>query len=150
MQEKGLYEVWSSTCSLCNKPETVEHVFMECWDAIFFWDVLQRTLKKELPVTPQGIRYLPVECCDGVPYDLIMAVALHSIWRSRMAVRHADVHAQTVSKYFAQSMTSMYDIATTQGIELEWLPILEDLCTFDVYFKSFRQPKHGRRFLTYH
>lgn len=150
MQEKGLYEVWSDTCFLCKKPETVEHVFTECWDAIFFWDVLQRTLKKELPVTPQGIRYLPVECCDGVPYDLIMAVGLHSIWRSRMAVRHADVHAQTVSRYFAQSMISMYDNATIQGLEMEWLPILEDLCTFDVYFKYFSQPKHGRRFLIYH
>lgn len=133
-------------CRLCVKDETVEHVFIECWDAIFFWDVLQRTLKKDLPLTPHGIRFLPVDRGD-VPYDMIMAVGLHAIWRSRMAVRHADPNALTVSRYFAQNVTMLYEVFKLQDPELEWLYVLEELCTFDVFFKSFRQPKLGRRFL---
>lgn len=136
-------------CTLCNKPETVEHVFTECWDAIFFWDVLKRTLKKDLPVSPEGIRFLHVQSDDMVPYDLVMALGLHAIWRSRMAVRHADPHALTVSKYFAHSVSLLYEMHKLQDPEHQWLPVLEELSTFDVYFKFFRQPKFGRRFLIY-
>lgn len=134
MEEKGLFVGLPSICTLCKKEETVEHVFMECWDAIFFWDVLQRTLKKDLPLSPHGIRFLPVDRGDVVPYDLIMAVGLHAIWRSRMAVRHADPNALTVSNYFAQNVTMLYEVYKLQDPDLEWLPVLEELCTFDVFF----------------
>lgn len=30
MEEKGLFVAWSTNCTLCRKPETVEHVFTEC------------------------------------------------------------------------------------------------------------------------
>lgn len=47
--EKGIPVAWSENCLLCKKPETIEHVFLNCWDAVFFWDVLQRTIKKRPP-----------------------------------------------------------------------------------------------------
>lgn len=65
-----------------------------------------------------------------------------------MAVHHADTQALTVMKYFAQSMTVLYEIHKLQDPADEWLPALEELCTSDVYFKFFRQPKHRRRFLS--
>lgn len=34
-----------------------EHAFIECSDAVFFWDELRRTLKKDLLITSVGIRY---------------------------------------------------------------------------------------------
>lgn len=69
-----------------------------------------------------------------MPYDLIMAVGLHAIWRSRMAVRHADPNELTVSKYFAQNVTMLYEVYKLQDPDLEWLQVLEELCTFDVFF----------------
>ena len=48
LQERGIFVPWSINCRLCNKPETIEHCFIYCNDAVFFWDVLQRTLKKIL------------------------------------------------------------------------------------------------------
>lgn len=56
LEERGLFVPWSTNCLLCKKAETVEHVFIECWDAVFHWAILQRTLKKDLPVNPRGIR----------------------------------------------------------------------------------------------
>ncbi|CAN7939388.1 unnamed protein product [Ixodes hexagonus] len=73
LDDKGLFVPWGVNCFLCQKPETVEHVFLDCWDGVFFWDVLQRTLKKEFPLDPYGIRFLAVEDENGIP------TAYHSI-----------------------------------------------------------------------
>lgn len=100
LQAKGIDVPWSVDCILCKKPETIEHVFIFCWDAVFFWDVLQRTLKKQLCITQSGIRFLNVSNDDEVPYNMFMLLGLCSIWRSRMAVRHADSNAKEVRFYF--------------------------------------------------
>lgn len=100
LKERGVDVPWSTDCILCKQPETIEHVFIFCWDAVFFWDVLQRTLKKQLSISPSGIRFLNVTNDDCVPYDMFFLLGLCSIWRSRMAVRHADVNAKEVRFYF--------------------------------------------------
>ncbi|CAN7937033.1 unnamed protein product [Ixodes hexagonus] len=51
LHEKGIFVPWTTNCLLCKTPETIEHVFTFCWDALLFWDVLQRTLKKDLEIT---------------------------------------------------------------------------------------------------
>lgn len=33
---------------LCEKPENIEQDFSNCWGGVFFWNVLQLTLKKDL------------------------------------------------------------------------------------------------------
>lgn len=53
-----------------------------------------------------------------------------------MAVRHADPNELTVSKYFAQNVTMLYEVYKLQDPDLEWLQVLEELCTFDVFFLS--------------
>ncbi|XP_042149472.1 uncharacterized protein LOC120842752, partial [Ixodes scapularis] len=88
LEQKGIFVPWSVNCILCKKPETIEHVFIECWDAVFHWDILQRTLKKDLPITAHGIRFLPLENEGGVPYDMFMLLSLHSLWRTRMSVNN--------------------------------------------------------------
>lgn len=109
-QEKmGFYLPWGSDCYLCKKPENIEHVFLDCWDAVFFWDVLQRTIKKDLPLTEAGIRYLDVPP-DVTPYDLIFLLGLHAIWQSRVAVRHNDVHARSVHGYFVENVCKVRGI----------------------------------------
>ncbi|XP_077551732.1 uncharacterized protein LOC144165831 [Haemaphysalis longicornis] len=127
LAERGFFVPWTTNCSLCKKPETVNHVFIECWDPVFHWDILQRTLKKELPITPQGIRFLPLESEDGVPYDLIMVLSLHSIWRTRMAVRNADINARPVRENFIESVPYIREVLRVEDEPPEWLPVLDDL-----------------------
>lgn len=103
LQEKGMYVPWRVHCFLCRKPETIEHVFLECWEGVFFWDILQRTLKKDLPLDPQGIRFLTVDNEEGVPFDAVMLLGLHCIWKACMAARHVDIDARSAQEYFRES-----------------------------------------------
>ena len=125
--EKGIPVAWSDTCILCKKQETVDHVFLDCWDAVFFWDILQRTLKKDFPLMPHGICFLAVEGDNGIPYDMILLLGLHSLWRCRMAVRHADIDVRPVHKYFIEHMCFMKKMFKVQQPAPEWLPLLEEL-----------------------
>lgn len=36
MRDKGIFVSWPVNCTLCKAPETVDHVFIHCWDAAFF------------------------------------------------------------------------------------------------------------------
>uniref|UniRef100_V5H7W5 Reverse transcriptase zinc-binding domain-containing protein n=1 Tax=Ixodes ricinus TaxID=34613 RepID=V5H7W5_IXORI len=127
LEEKDIFVPWTVNCLLCKQPESIEHVFLDCWDAVFYWDVLQRTLKKELPLTAHGIRYLPVEKTDSVPYDLIMVIGLHSLWKSRMAVRHADIDMRPACHYFTLSINQLLKMYSFFGETPDWLPVLEGL-----------------------
>ncbi|XP_050042705.1 uncharacterized protein [Dermacentor andersoni] len=73
LQEKGRYVPWSTNCRHCDQPETIEHCFILCRDAFHFWDILQRTIKKDFPLTYYGIRFLPFKkTASNTPYDLFM------------------------------------------------------------------------------
>lgn len=129
LEEKGLYVPWTTNCLLCKKPENLEHVFIDCWDPIFHWDVLQRTIKKQLPIDPYGIRFLPTENTGGIPYDLIMLLGLHSLWRTRMQVRHADVNTRSVRENFVESVAYLREVYRAQPEPPQWISILDDLVT---------------------
>lgn len=79
MKQRGMFVPWSVDCLLCKQPESAEHVFIDCWDAVLFWDILKRTLKKDLIITPYYIRFLPVDKHELVPYDLFVLLGLFSI-----------------------------------------------------------------------
>ncbi|XP_077551577.1 uncharacterized protein LOC144165347 [Haemaphysalis longicornis] len=127
LAERGIFVPWTTDCRLCKKPETINHVFIDCWDPVFHWDVLQRTLKKDLPITPRGIRFLPVKNEGGVPYDLIMLLSLHSIWKTRMAVRNADINSRPVRENFIESVQYIREVFRAEDDPPEWLPVLDDL-----------------------
>lgn len=91
MEEKGMFLPWSADCLLWKTRETVDHVFIQCWDTIFFRDMLKRTVKKELYITLHSIRFLPLHKNEELLLDMLILWGLHSIWRSRMSVRYADV-----------------------------------------------------------
>ncbi|CAN7948155.1 unnamed protein product [Ixodes hexagonus] len=133
LQEKGIFVSWSVDSLLCRKPETVEHIFLDCWDAVFHWDIMQRTLKKSLPVSAYGIRFLCVERDGGVPYDMLMVLALHSMWKSRMAVRHADVDARPVRDYFIESVVHLREVYKAQSEQPDWLPVLDGLVALKAF-----------------
>lgn len=133
MAAKELFLPWGADCSLCRKPESIEHVFLDCWDAVFFWDVLQRTLKKDLPLTPHGIRYLALGP-DVLPYDLLFLLGLHAIWRSRMDVRNADVNARSVCCYFVESICKLREVFHRAGYDEEILSLMDELAVMKVHF----------------
>lgn len=92
---------------------------------MFLWDILQRTLKKDFPLHPQGIRFLAIDSDGGVPYDLIMLFVLHSVWRCRVAVRNVDVGARSASEYFKDSLHRFVEEQKSQPNVPEWLPKVE-------------------------
>ncbi|XP_077496719.1 uncharacterized protein LOC144107538 [Amblyomma americanum] len=126
LNDKGIFVPWTTDCILCKKPETIEHVFIDCWDPVFHWDILQRTLKKELPVTPYGVRFLPVES-EEVPYDMFMLLGLHSIWKTRMAARHADANVRPVRENFIESAVFLRDVLRSQPQPPDWVAVMDEL-----------------------
>lgn len=133
LEEKGIFVPWSVNCLLCRKPETINHIFLDCWDAVFHWDILQRTLKKDLPITEYGIRFLPTSSEGGVPYDMFMVLSLHSMWRTRMAVRHADADARPVRDYFIESVAYIREVYKAQEEQPEWLPVMDTLVALKAF-----------------
>uniref|UniRef100_V5HSY1 Reverse transcriptase zinc-binding domain-containing protein n=1 Tax=Ixodes ricinus TaxID=34613 RepID=V5HSY1_IXORI len=127
VHEKGIFVPWTTNCLLCKAPETIEHVFIFCWDALLFWDVLQRTLKKDLKITAHSIRFLPITSQELVPYDLITLIGLYSIWCSRMAVRHADLNPRPVETYFLEFVTEIRSTYAHQDSVPEWVGMCERL-----------------------
>ncbi|XP_077529343.1 uncharacterized protein LOC144141704 [Haemaphysalis longicornis] len=127
LQEKGMFIPGTVNCRVCPRAETIEHIFLECSDAVFHWDILQRTLKKELPVSPYGIRFLPVSGESGVPYDMLMLLSLHSLWKPRMADRHADVDARSARDYFIESVVLTREVYKAQSEPPDWLPVMDEL-----------------------
>ncbi|CAN8002601.1 unnamed protein product [Ixodes pacificus] len=132
LEANGMNLYWSVNCNLCKQPESIEHVFLGCWDALLFWDVLQRTIKKELPLSPQGIRFLTIER-EPVPYDIIMLLGLHGIWKSRMAVRHADVDARSPREYFIETIKWLRECYKKINTDVEWLPVMDDLAALKTF-----------------
>lgn len=127
LEDRGLFVPWGTQCLLCAKAETIEHVFIDCWSGIFFWDILQRTLKKDLPLDPHGIRYLPVHNDDGLPYDLVMLLGLHSIWQTRTAAHNADVVIKPVRDYFCESVSRFLEVQKEEKDVPEWVSRMEPL-----------------------
>ncbi|XP_077512222.1 uncharacterized protein LOC144123225 [Amblyomma americanum] len=115
LEEKGIYVPWGTNCLICRKPETVDHIFLDCWEAVFLWDILQRTLKKDLPITPYGIRFLPVNNEHGAPYVLFMLLVLHVVWKTRMGVHHADQNVRPAREYFVESIAYLRDVYKEKG-----------------------------------
>lgn len=129
LQSKGLFVPWSVNCLICRKPETIEHIFLDCHDAVFLWDVLQRTLKKELPLSPFGLRFLPCADTGEVPSDMLMLLCMHSVWKTRMDVRHAHIQIHSARHYFVESVIYTRDLFRAQCEPPEWLPVLDQLAS---------------------
>lgn len=127
LEDRGVYMPWGSNCLICRKPETIDHVFLHCWEGVYFWDVLQRTLKKELPLHSLGIRFLTVEKEEGLPFDLIMLLGLHCLWRARMAGYYCDPDRRPARMLFRESIAQYIDILKQQDFVPEWLSRVEPL-----------------------
>lgn len=129
LESKGIFVPWGLHCLICQKTETIEHIFLDCHDAVFLWDILQRTVKKELPVSPFGIRFLPCADTEDVPCDMLMLLCLHSVWKTRMAVRNADINARSAVQNFIEHCVYVRDVLKIQRDPPDWLPVLDKLAS---------------------
>ncbi|CAN7996996.1 unnamed protein product [Ixodes hexagonus] len=127
LEEKGIFVPWGTHCYSCKQPETIEHVFLHCWEGVYLWDVLQRTIRKYFPLDPHGIRFLAIDNEEGVPFDLIMLLVLHGIWRSRMRRLHNDADARPARMYFRERVLAYVECLKTQDSVPEWLSRIEPL-----------------------
>lgn len=127
LSDKGFFIPWTTNCYLCKKPETIEHVFLDCCDPIFYWDVLQRTLKKELPLSPYGIRFLPVDASEGIPYDLFMLLGLHALWRTKTEFEHVHQVVRPVRDHFIESVVRLREVLRTLPDTPVWISVLDEL-----------------------
>lgn len=89
----------SSVNCLCNLPEIIEHSFISCKYTFLFYDILQRTHKKNIYITPYEIRFLFVHPGVVVPYYLIILVRLHRFCRSRIIDQNGDLPRTTKSLF---------------------------------------------------
>uniref|UniRef100_G3MNG6 Reverse transcriptase zinc-binding domain-containing protein n=1 Tax=Amblyomma maculatum TaxID=34609 RepID=G3MNG6_AMBMU len=107
LQKKNIF-VCSVSCRLCDAPETIEHCFIACKDAILFYDVLQRTLKKDFILNSHNVRYLITTEHDHEPFDMIFLLGLHSLWKTRMLDRNAEPLVSPAT-YFGQMVHQLRD-----------------------------------------
>lgn len=70
--------------------------------------------KRSFRWTPMasGFRFLAVENENSVPFDLLMSLGLHSIWRCRTAVRHADLDTKPAWEYFYESLGYVVEVGS--------------------------------------
>lgn len=103
-------------------PETIEHCFIVCKDAILFWDVIHRNLQKYFDLNSHSIRYL-VAPYEDVPFDMFLLIGLHSLWKSRMQDRNAE---KTISSrsHFVQMIIHLKDIYDQEECQPAWYPLL--------------------------
>lgn len=41
-----MFVAWSVECHLCKTPDSIDHVFVGCWDVVFFCDVLRKSQER--------------------------------------------------------------------------------------------------------
>lgn len=69
-----------------------------------------------------------------MPYDTIMPLGLHSIWRSRVAVRQADINVRPVFKYIVEHVCFLREAFKVQPPLPEWLLVLRELATLKDFY----------------
>ncbi|XP_050050784.1 uncharacterized protein [Dermacentor andersoni] len=122
LQKKGIF-VSSVNCRLCDVPETIEHCFISCTDAILFWDVLQRTLKKDFEINAHTVRYLLPTSDNSAPFDMFFVMGMHSLWKTRMMDRNAERVVPTRAN-FIQMTLHLKQVYDGLGVQPDWYPIL--------------------------
>lgn len=70
---------------------------------------------------------MPVERDNDILSDFVMLLGLHPIWRSRMAVRHSDVHRRSEQYYFIEPIRALKVVYITLERPSDWLPVLDVL-----------------------
>ena len=77
-------------CPLCNKPETVDHIFFQCIIARFVWSCFKEALGWDRAPTSLWEVFwdwVPVGCTDYDPKLFSFTIICWSLWLSRHKMR---------------------------------------------------------------
>lgn len=116
--------VSSVDCPLRDVPETIEHCFISCRDAILFWDVLQRTLQKDFVLNPHSVRYLLPASCNDVAFDMLLLIGMHSLWKTRMLQRNAEPIISSTAHFIKMVTSAKRCIVRANQSQQEWYTAL--------------------------
>ncbi|XP_064473271.1 uncharacterized protein LOC135387955 [Ornithodoros turicata] len=120
LAKKGFFVPWSTHCRFCKVPETIDHVFVDCTEAQFFWDDLGKRIGKDLRINPHTIRFLPLHSEETMRCDIICVVGLFSLWKLRMLDRNEEPLTPPML-LFQQEMLHMKNALSFSQTVPEWL-----------------------------
>lgn len=119
LDHKGIFVPWNTNCRFCKVPETIDHLFIECTEAVFLWDDLGRALGVELRLNPHTIRFLPL-ADQNIRYDVLLVVAMFSLWKVRILDRHEEP-LQPPLVFLRQELAEMKKVADYKQEVPDWL-----------------------------
>lgn len=100
--DRGFFVPWSTGCHLCGRPETSEHVFAECGNAVFLWAELQDFYKIEIDTSYEALRFLKCSTTAEAKEitDIVVTLAVHALWRTRVDVVECALHPRPAWRHF--------------------------------------------------
>lgn len=116
MEEKGTFVSRGNQCFICGKSKTTAVVFVDCWGGISFGTFSKELWKKYLLIDSYSIKCSEIENEEGMPFRTIMHLGVHSIWSSRMAVRHVGPDRRTIKSYFCESVSRLIHVQKLQEL----------------------------------
>lgn len=120
LQEKGFFVPWSVNCRFCKVPEDINHVFIHCLEAQFFWDDIQNILKLELLLNPHTIRFLPLPPGELLRLDAILLVGLFCLWKLKLADKNEEPLVPPLT-LFKQEITELRVTLAKGLVTPEWI-----------------------------
>lgn len=109
-ESRGFDVFWSTNCRLCKTTETFTRAFVLCVDAVFFWDVFKRTVKKDFEVEESNFRYLHFGDQLDTVLDTLVVLGLYSLWKTRKVdtgggvAKPSWVNFKNIATFVCQSM----------------------------------------------
>lgn len=81
---------------------------------------------------------MPVPKGKGAPYDWLIVLELHSLWKSHMGVRFDNITLILVYVVFLWCIAQLKSVLKTLPDMLQWESLLDDLL-LTRWLKSFRE-----------
>lgn len=107
-------------CRFCKVPEDIDHVFIFCLEAQFFWDDLKNLLRRELLLNPHTIRFLPLPPEEPLRLDVVILVGLFSLWKLKLADRNEEPLVPPLT-LFRQEMSELR-VTLAKGLAIpDWV-----------------------------
>lgn len=101
-QSKGMLIPKLPSCIWCGEEETLEHVFVVCRTAFYFWYIWKQVLQIDIDVTWRKLVFLHAEEKSHSIVELAMLLGLHALWCSRSDKQNAALKTRTPLEAFQQ------------------------------------------------
>ncbi|XP_070376824.1 uncharacterized protein [Dermacentor albipictus] len=84
LRNKGFFVPWSTDCPLCPYPESLQHVFLFCTNAVLFWHNIRIVFDVQIYPNWDNVKYLTLaDDKNNNSAETLLLLGLYAIWRSR-------------------------------------------------------------------